>query len=192
MRLTNLSGIETIQKNVTASGTPERLSPAYTASTIAFVNNSGTPPTAAARDTITDTALGFVTEGFKAGDVLVITGTVSNNIEVTIYSVAAGTITITEKGRFTDEVAGTAFTLTSKKGIPVSDGVGVVVKAKAANTGVITIGSTSAKALNTNSSYYSNVRLSASQAVTLQVKNLNSIWIDATVSSEGVEVLFEA
>jgi len=190
MRLINLSTIETIQKNVTSSGTPERLSPVYASNTIAFV--SGGVSTPAARDTITDSAAQFVNEGFKAGDILVITGTVSNNIEVEVYSVAAGTITLTCYGRLTDEVAGTVFTLTSKKGIPVSDGVGVVVKAKASNSGNITIGQSAARALNTNTAYFSNVVLDAGQAVTVQVKNLNSLWIDATVSGEGVEILFEA
>lgn len=55
--------------------------------TTAFVN--GTPPT------ITDSASGFVTAGFKAGMSLMIIGSTSNDaVHTTIASVAAGTLTL--------------------------------------------------------------------------------------------------
>jgi len=188
MRLINLSSFETIQKNVTTSGTPVILSPRQTATTIAFVNNAAL----GTNDTITDSAAQFLVSGFRAGDVVNITGSTSNNIQVKIESVVAGTITLTKSGILTTEIAGDSVTLDLLHGREVEDGVGVVVKAKAANTGTITVGATSARALNTNTNYDSNVRLSSGQAITLQVRNLNAIWIDATVNAEGVEVLFES
>lgn len=190
MRISNLGSFNAIQKNVTTSGTPVKLSGYYVASTVAFNDNA---PSA---DTLTDSANNFLKMGFKAGDKLVITGSTNNNKTVEIATVVAGTITLvtssaTAPAELTTEAAGSAITLDTLQGVKVEDGVGVVIKAKAANTGVISIGPTSAKALNTNTSYFSNYRLSAGQSLTLQVKNLNSIWMDAAVSGEGVEVVFE-
>ena len=71
---------------------------------------------------------------------------------------------------------------------PVPDGVSVVVKAKRGNTGVITLGVDSTDSLNTGTAHFA---LQANQSVSLQVSNSNLIWLDATVSGEGVEVLFE-
>jgi len=187
-RMINLISIDAFRKVVTTSGTPENLAPKYAASTIAFVRST----VIGVNDTITDSAAQFLVEGFKAGDKLVITGTVSNNIEVTIEAVVAGTITITRQGALTDESAGTAFTLVPKNGKPVADGVSVVIKAKNANTGTITLAGTAARALNTNTAYESYFTLLANQSVEVQVKNLNQIWMDATVSGEGVEIAFEA
>lgn len=76
-------------------------------------------------------------------------------------------------------------TLTS---FPVPDGISVVVKAKNANTGTITLGGTSAQALNTGTSYFP---LLAGQAASFQVNNPNLIWFDGTVSNDGIEVAFE-
>lgn len=190
-RMTNLDGLNPIQKNVTTSGTPEKLSQYYVNNTIAFNNNSGTPPTAATNDTITDSDSLLVSEGFLAGDVITITGSTSNDGEYTIESIVAGTITLNASGVLTTEIAGDVVTIEAKKGVPVPDGVAVVIKAKSTNTGEITLGSTSARALNTNTNYFSNFRLSANQGITLQVKNLNEIWMDATVSGEGIEGLAE-
>lgn len=185
MRLTNLGGIRPIQKNVTTSGTPVKLSGYYVASTVGF---SATVLTAC---TITDSANLFLKMGFRAGDKLVITGSTDNNVEVEILTVAAGTITLVSTARLITEAAGSPITLESKGGFAVPDGVGVVIKAKAGNGGTVTIGASAAEALNTNTNYYSNYRMTAGQAITVQVKNLNSIWVDTTVSGEGVEVIFE-
>jgi len=190
MRIQNLGGFQAIQKNVTTSGTPVKLSGYYANTTIAFNDNG------ASADTITDSASNFLNMGFAPGDKLVITGSTSNNFTVEIDTVVAGTITLvtstsTNPANLVTEAAGDAVVLDTLHGVKVEDGVGVVLKAKAANTGVITVGSTSAKALNTNTEYFSNWRLSAGQSITLQVKNLNSIWLDATVSGEGIEVLME-
>lgn len=68
------------------------------------------------------------------------------------------------------------------------DGATVIIKAKRANTGQITVGNSSANALNTGTAFF---ELSAGQSVGLQVQNANAIWIDATVSGEGVEIISE-
>jgi len=71
---------------------------------------------------------------------------------------------------------------------PIPDGVTVVVKAKTANTGTITIGGTSDEALNTGTSYFP---LLSGQSVGYQVSNTDDIWIDATVTGEGVDITTE-
>lgn len=75
--------------------------------TIAFV--AGTPGTVAA--TITDSANGFVTAGFAAGDTLFVTGSVTNSRNFTIGSVTAGTITLIMTDVLVSEVAGPAITV---------------------------------------------------------------------------------
>jgi hypothetical protein len=65
---------------------------------IAFVKGSGNT-----RDTITDSDDGFVTDGFAAGQEIVVDGSTSNDNAYTIYSVAAGTITLTSIGALTSE-----------------------------------------------------------------------------------------
>jgi hypothetical protein len=77
----------------------------YTASTIAFVDG-GT-----GADTITDTANGFVTEGFSAGMPLT-SDNASNPGPYKIITSAAGTITLTT-GELTAATAGSPVTLTS-------------------------------------------------------------------------------
>jgi hypothetical protein len=190
VRLTNLNSIETIRKVVTSSGTPEVLSPQYTATTIAFANN-WTVLTPTTRDTITDSAAQFLVEGFAAGDVIDITGSTSNDGQYEIYSVAAGTITLTKSGILTSEIAGDVVTVNSLHGVKVPDGCHVVIKAEDDNTGNITLGDTSAKALNTNANYFNNFTLSKGQSVEVYIKNLNLVWFDATVSDDGVEIIFE-
>jgi len=70
----------------------------------------------------------------------------------------------------------------------IPDGASVVVKAKTANTGTITVGNSSANALNSGTAHY---KLTAGMAIGLQVKDASAIWLDATVSGEGVEVIAE-
>lgn len=190
MRFTNLNGLQTIRKVVTTSGTPEVLSPKMTAITIAF-NNNWTVLTPTTLDTITDSAAAFLTEGFAAGDIITISGSTSNDGTYEIYSVVAGTITLTKSGILTTEVEGDTVVMTSTKGIPVSDGVKVVIKAESDNTGSITIADTSAKALNTNTDYFNNFALAKGESVEVSVKNLNQIWMDSTVNGDGVEIIFE-
>ncbi len=65
--------------------------------TIAFVEGG------ASRDTITDSANGFITAGFEVGQEIVVTGSVSNNGTYTIHDVSAGTITLIAANDLTNE-----------------------------------------------------------------------------------------
>ena len=190
MRMTNLNTIETIRKVVTTSGTPQVLSPQIVATTIAF-NNNWTTSTPTTKDTITDSDSGFLTNGFQAGDIITIDGSTSNDGQYEIYSVVAGTITLTKSGILTTEIAGDTVTVDSLHGIPVPDGCHVVIKAEDDNTGNITIAENATKALNTNTAYFNNYTLSKGQSAEVYVKNLKGVWMDATVSGDGVEILFE-
>lgn len=67
-------------------------------------------------------------------------------------------------------------------------GLEVVVKAKTANTGTITLGNSSANALNSGTAC---AKLPAGASISFQIQNTDQIWIDATVSGEGVEVIGE-
>lgn len=71
---------------------------------------------------------------------------------------------------------------------PVRSGTPVVVKAKKANSGDITVGKNATTALNTSGV---NFKLALNEAVAINVDNLNQIWIDTTSSGDGVEVIFE-
>lgn len=82
----------------------------YAADTLAFV--SGLPEAA---DTITDSASGFVTEGFEA-DMPITTSFTTNPGPYRITAVAAGTLTLATDSLVTTQAAGTAYTLTSLAG----------------------------------------------------------------------------
>lgn len=70
--------------------------------------------------------------------------------------------------------------------VPVESDQSVVIKAKSANTGTITVGFSSASALNSSSSHF---KLRANESLEdIKISNTNRIWIDATVNGEGVEV----
>ncbi len=74
---------------------------------------------------------------------------------------------------------------------PVDLGQTVLIKAttnKVANTGVITIGFTSDQA-DSNDSTSEFMSLSGGQAISLSMGSTGEIWIDSTVSNEGVEIL---
>lgn len=186
MRLINLAGFTAIQKDVTTSGTPVKLSGYYANTTIAFNDNG------ASADTVTDSSSLLLKMGFRSGDKLVIAGSTSNDGTYEIASLVAGTITLVAAAELTTEAAGDSVVLDTLHGVPVSDGVGVLIKAADANTGTITVGSTSAKALNTNADYFSHNKLAAGQSINLEIKNLNSVWLDSTISGDGVEVVFES
>lgn len=62
----------------------------------------------------------------------------------------------------------------------------VVVKAKNSNTGTITVGFSSATALNTSTSHF---KLAAGDYVRVVLDDLDEVWIDATVSGEGIEYI---
>lgn len=71
---------------------------------------------------------------------------------------------------------------------PVPNGVKLVIKARYQNTGRIYISNSSANALNSAGVAY---ELGADQTVSVDVDNLNDIWIDSDVNGEGVEYIFE-
>lgn len=179
-RLTNLPIPFTFQFNITASGTPEQLSVKIRTNTIAFNDNS---PDA---DTITDSASGFLVAGFQAGDQITVSGSTSNDGTYTIASVTAGTITLLGRNSLTTEAAGDTVKITAPK--DVKDGIGVTIKAKYGNGGTIHIADSSDKALNTAGASFV---LRNNESIGLQISNISNIWLDASVSGNGVEVIFE-
>lgn len=63
----------------------------------------------------------------------------------------------------------------------------VLVKAKSGNTGTITVGYSSATALNSGTSHF---KLAANEALEVMgIDDSNDIWIDTTNSGDGVEVV---
>src|SRR3990167_5852210 len=182
-RKDNLATPFTFQFNVTASSTPEQLAVKRRATTIAFVENS------ADADTITDSGNGFLIAGFQPGDQITVVSTSGlNDGSYVIGSVVAGTITLLARNDITTETAGAAGTVTITAPKAVPDGVGVTIKAMYANGGTIRIADSSAKALNTSTGGFG---LRNNESLGLQVENISNIWLDATVSGEGVEVIFE-
>jgi len=179
-RLTNLATPFTFQFLIIAAGTPEQLSVKRRATTIAFNENTE------AADTITDSANGFLVAGFQPGDTITATGSVSNDGTYTIATVTAGTITLLNRDDLTTEAAGATVKIIAPKAVP--DGVAVTIKAMYANTGTIRIADSSAKALNTTTGGFG---LRNNESVGIQVENINNLWLDTTVSGEGVEVIFE-
>lgn len=81
-------------------------------------------------------------------------------------------------------VAGTAQNMASQV---IPDEFAVVIKAKNTNTGRIRIGTSAANAQNAAVAF----TLGSSQDITLFITNLNLVWVDATVSGEGVEWIVE-
>lgn len=179
-RASNLPVPFTFQFSVTASGTPEQLTVKRRAATIAFNENN------ADSDTITDSANGFVTAGFQDGDNITVSGSASNNGTYTIASVTAGTITLLSRNDLVTEAAGATIKIVAPKFIP--DGISLNIKAKKANTGDITIGYSSDSALNTGIGWMS---LDSNESIGVQVQSTDSVWLDATVTGEGVEIWFE-
>ena len=180
-RLTNLPVPFTFQFNVTAAGTPEQLACKRRAATIGFTEGGADP------DTITDSASGFLAAGFQPGDQITVQGSASNDGTYTIKSLVAGTITLEGRNDLATEAAGATVKLTAPKVVP--DGVSVTLKAKNANTGIMHFGHSSASALNTAGGSFT---LDNNESFGFQIDTTDKLWIDATVSGEGVEVAFEA
>jgi hypothetical protein len=179
-RTFNLPSIFTFQFAVTAAGTPEQLSLKRRSTTIAFVEGG------ASADTITDSGNLFLVSGFQPGDQITVSGSASNDGTYVIKTVTAGTITLIDANDLTDESAGATVKITAPKAIP--DGIGVTIKAKTANTGNIHLAHSSASALNSANGAFV---LDSNESVGLQVTNISDIWLDASVSGEAVEVIFE-
>lgn len=179
-RTNNLGTLLTFRFSVTASGTPEQLTVKRRAATIGFSENN------ASADTITDSGNGFLTAGFQPGDQITVSGSASNDGTYTIATVAAGTITLLGRNDLTTEAAAATVTLTAPKSIPA--GIVLNLKANKSNTGDITVGYSSATALNTAGA---SVILDANESIGLQVDSTDIVWLDSTVSGETVEVWFE-
>lgn len=183
-RLTNLSSPFSFQFNVTAAGTPEQLAVKIRVATIAFVPinlSSG-----AAKATITDSDSGFLVAGFQTGDSITVSGSTSNDGDYVVESVAAGVITLLAKHDLVTEGAAATVKIITGKSVP--DGCAVTVKAKHANNGVIHVADSSAKAVNTKTGSFTMLK---DEALGLQVTNTTDVWLDSSVSGEGVEVIFE-
>jgi hypothetical protein len=87
------------------------------------------------------------------------------------------------------------YTVTLTAGTPVQGtdydvpaGVEVLLKAGNDNTGIVTMASTSATAINSSTD---NFPLLAGQAVTVQVQNTKQLYFDSTVTGDTVRVFFE-
>ena len=72
--------------------------------------------------------------------------------------------------------------------LTIPEGASLTVKAKNGNTGSITIGGTSAQSLNSGTGFF---RLLPNQSITVQVTDASAVWIDSTVSGEGIEGVVE-
>lgn len=167
---------------VTMAGTPEVLGPKRRNTTIAFNNNGS------ARDTITDSGNQFLIVGFQPGDQIAVTGATNgaNNATWVIYDVEAGTITLTRNNVLTTEAAGATVQIKANKVVP--EGIMIDVKARNANTDLIHVGFAS---VNANKDNNQSFTLRNNEDVELQVRATNDIWLDASVSGESVEVIFE-
>lgn len=67
--------------------------------------------------------------------------------------------------------------------VSVPDGFEVVIMAKPGNTGYIYLGNSKANAESSTNRFD---RLGPGDAITLKITNLNLVWIDASVSGEGI------
>ena len=74
-----------------------------TRTTYAFVDSNP--------NTITDSSNSFITDGFVAGQIITVTGSASNNKNLTIDTVVAGTITLIAGNTLTAEAAGATVTI---------------------------------------------------------------------------------
>ena len=72
--------------------------------------------------------------------------------------------------------------------VKVPAGIEVVILAHPDNTGRISIGNTSALALNTATT---SMLLEAGQSLTLLIRNFDNIWFDSTVSTDKVRMFTE-
>lgn len=179
MRFNSTTAIRTLQKDVVTAGVPTRLGGHIPASsTISFT----------APSTISDSNGRFLSGGFRVGDSITISGSTSNSTDVlTIVTVGTGVITVKETTVTTEGTSSITIT-ESGAGIPVANGSEIRIKAKDTNNGNILIGYSSATAVASAGAYY---RLLAGAMEGIAVKNLNTIWIDAENSGEGVDVLYE-
>jgi len=72
--------------------------------------------------------------------------------------------------------------------LAIPDGFAVTIIAKTGNTGYIYFGKTASDCANNRRRFDG---LSAGLAVSLRIKNLSEVWVDASVSDEGVSWIVE-
>jgi len=82
--------------------------------------------------------------------------------------------------------SGTQVQVISALGIP--DDIGILVKAKNANTGIVTLGYSPATANYTGINHFS---LYPGESVSLKVSNANLIYFDVEITGEGIEYITE-
>lgn len=105
-------GIATV-RDCPIAGTTLRKQGVLTAvTTIAFVAGDGV----SVNPTVTDTSASFLAAGFAAGDTLHVAGSVSNNSNFTVASVAAGTITLIMSDVLVNETSGATVTIYNQTG----------------------------------------------------------------------------
>lgn len=88
-------------------------------------------------------------------------------------------------GRTTVTVAGTPVQTATNE---IPPGISVVVKSLNTNTGVMTVGNSSTNSLASGTVSF---RLQPGESIELQCSNTSRIWVDATVSGEAIEFIFE-
>ena len=184
-RLHNKAQLSGRQHSITTAGTAEHLGGYMTATTISFTANDGTA------DTIDDSASNFIKKGFRANDVVVITGSTSNNATYEVDTVTAGTLTLklTNDPEVTTEAAGSSFTINAEVRVnEIDDGIKVLVKGHPDNAGRLLVGGSSADASDTEKQDI----LEAGQGNAYQVTNLKAIWVDVGTSADKVIIGYES
>ena len=86
-------------------------------------------------------------------------------------------------GQKTITTAGTPEALPDKA---INPGVIAVVKAKVSNTSSIAVGTSSVSAVFTSTQSF---RMIQGESFKFRIDNLSRIWVDATVSGDGVEII---
>lgn len=181
MRLTNLPQICNFQFNITAGGTPEKITAKIRATTLAFNNNSA----AGGADTITDSGTNFLIAGIRSGDSITVSGATNtgNNATFVVATAVAGTLTLTKSGVLTTEAAGATVKIVAPKSIP--EGVEMTIKAKYANVGTSRVADSSESAASSSSAF----TLRNNESISVQVNSTDKIWVDGT-TNEGFEIIF--
>lgn len=103
-----------------------------------------------------------------------------NLSSATVISVNLNPYSIVGNGVKTVTSAGVAVQLASSNAIKT-----VTIRAFSTNTGIIYVGTTTVSAAT-------GFQLSPQETVSLDIANIGSVWIDASVSSEGVSYIYLA
>lgn len=88
----------------------------------------------------------------------------------------------------TGQATTTATTATALSSVEIPEGTTLVVKAKTANTGVVTLGYSAATAATSSTSYFS---LYPGESIGLDLTNANLLYFNVTVTGEGIEYITE-